>query len=166
MKRDLKTTFETIMKVFGRKPSEALSTYTAECEWKGNLLVEATMKEFKQLIDEPEMMAGTNQGPSPLDIQMAALGSCQEIMYAAFAAVMGIKLDEVKVKVDGEIDLRGMFGMDGVPAGFKKITYVTTIKSPEPREKLEMLVKAVEANCPVMDTLKRPMDVSGQVIIN
>ncbi|MBS4025921.1 MAG: OsmC family protein [Clostridia bacterium] len=166
MEKDLKTTLETMMRVFGKKPKEAQAVYSAECDWKGNLLIEAKMGNFIQKIDEPEDMGGTNQGPSPLDIQMAALGACQEIMYIAFAAVMEIKLDEVKVKVDGEIDLRGMFGMDGVPAGFQKINYVTTIKSPESQEKLEQLVQAVEANCPVLDTLKRPMEVFGQVVIN
>ncbi|OEF97412.1 OsmC family protein [Desulfuribacillus alkaliarsenatis] len=163
MAKDLKKTLETMMRVFGKKPQEATTVYTAECEWKGNLLIEAKMGEFIQKIDEPEYMCGTNLGPSPLDIQMAALGSCQEIMYVAFAAVMGIQLDEVKVKVDGEIDLRGMFGMDGVSAGFQKIHYVTTIKSPESKEKLDQLVKAVEANCPVMDSLKRPVEVTGEV---
>lgn len=163
MKRDLKTTFDTMIRVFGRKPKEAQTTYTAESEWKENLLIETKMGEFTQLIDEPPTMGGTNQGPSPLDIQMAALGTCQEIMYVAYAAVMGIELEEVKVRVDGDIDLRGMFGMDNVPAGFSKIDYVTQIKSSAPKKQLEQLVQAVEANCPVMDSLKRPMEVSGKV---
>jgi len=155
-----------MMRVFAKKPKEAQAVYSSECNWKGNLLIEAKMGEFVQKIDEPETMCGTNQGPSPLDIQMTALGACQEIMYICLAAAMGIKLDDVKVKVDGEIDLRGMFGMDGVVAGFQKINYVTTIKSSEPQEKLKQLVQAVEANCPVLDTLKRPVDVSGQVVFS
>lgn len=164
MAKDLKGTLETMIKVFKRKPEQAQAVYSAECEWKGNLLIEAKMREFVQNIDEPPDMNGTNLGPTPLEIQLAALGACQEILYVAYAAVMDIQLDSVKVKLDGHIDLRGLFGLDEVSAGFQKITYETFLKSSAPQEKLDQLVQAVEANCPILDTIRRPIEVTGKVL--
>jgi uncharacterized OsmC-like protein len=102
----------------------------------------------------------------PLETFLAALGTCQEITYAAYAAVMEIKLDKIEVDVKGDIDLRGYFGIDEVKPGFSKITYVTRIVSSEPEEKILQLVAAVEAHCPVLDSIKTPIQVEGRVEIN
>ena len=47
-----------------------------------------------------------------MEILLAALGSCQEITYKAYAQAMKIPLDSVSLKLDGEIDLRGFFAVD------------------------------------------------------
>ena len=53
---------------------------------------------------------------------LAALGTCQEITCRAYATALGIPLDNVSVTLEGELDLRGFFGVDdSVRAGFQKI---------------------------------------------
>ncbi|MDP2821498.1 MAG: OsmC family protein, partial [Sulfuritalea sp.] len=102
-----------------------------------------------------------------VELLLVALGSCQEIMYAAMASMMGIKLDEVKVNLKGSLDLKGLFGMDpAIPPGYQKITYETILTSSAPEEELRKLIDAVETHCPVMDTLVRPIEVTGKVTIN
>lgn len=102
-----------------------------------------------------------------MELLLVALGSCQEIMYAAMAAMMGIKLNEVKVNLKGSLDLKGLFGMDpAIPAGYQKITFETFLSSSAPEEDLRKLIEAVERHCPVLDTLVRPIEVTGKVTIN
>lgn len=119
------------------------------------------------IVDEPPELGGQDKGANPVELLLVALGSCQEIMYAAMASMMGIKLDEVKVNLKGSLDLKGLFGMDpAIPPGYQKITYETALKSSAPEEELRKLIEAVESHCPVLDTLVRPIEVTGKVTIN
>ncbi|TRZ58174.1 MAG: OsmC family peroxiredoxin [Rhodocyclaceae bacterium] len=119
------------------------------------------------VVDEPPELGGQDKGANPVELLLVALGSCQEIMYAAMASMMGIKLDEVKVNLKGSLDLKGLFGMDpAIPPGYQKITYETILKSSAPEEELRKLIDAVETHCPVLDTLVRPIEVTGKVTIN
>lgn len=119
------------------------------------------------VVDEPPELGGQDKGANPVELLLVALGSCQEIMYAAMAAMMGIKLDEVKVNLKGSLDLKGLFGMDpAIPPGYQKITFETFLSSSAPEEDLRKLIEAVESHCPVLDTLVRPIEVTGKVTIN
>ena len=119
------------------------------------------------VVDEPPELGGQDKGANPVELLLVALGTCQEIMYAAMASMMGIRLDEVKVNLKGSLDLKGLFGMDpAIPPGYQKITYETILRSSAPEEELRKLVEAVESHCPVLDTLVRPIDVTGKVTIN
>jgi putative redox protein len=151
-----------------KNPQCSKAVFRAETELLENVKCSAKVREFDPLIiDEPEGLGGTNVAMNPVELVVAALGSCQEIMYAAYAAVMGIQLDVVKVDVKGNLDLKGLFGMDeSVPAGYTKIGYETTIESPADDEQLRQLVQVVESHCPVLDTLARPIQVNGSVTIN
>ena len=119
------------------------------------------------VVDEPPELGGQDKGANPVELVLVALGSCQEIMYAAMASMMGIKLDEVKVNLKGSLDLKGLFGMDpAIPPGYQKITYETILTSSAPEADLRKLIDAVETHCPVLDTLVRPIEVTGKVTIN
>jgi len=97
---------------------------------------------------------------------LASLGACQEIIYSAFAAIHGIKLDSVKVEVKGNINLQGLFGLDkNASAGFTDISYETTIQSSASESEIKNLIELVENHCPVLDTLQRPIPITGKVNI-
>jgi len=119
------------------------------------------------VVDEPPELGGQDRGANPVELLLVSLGACQEIMYSAMAAMMGIQLDEVKVSLKGSLDLKGLFGMDpAIPPGYQKITYETLLRSPAPEAQLRQLIEAVESHCPVLDTLVRPIEVSGKVTLN
>jgi len=149
-------------------PDTAKVVFRAETKLVDGVNCTAKVRDFNEMvIDEPPLLGGSDKGMNPIELIAAALGTCQEIMYAAYAAVMDIKLDAVTVDVKGRVDLRGLFGLDeSVPAGYSTISYITKISSQEENEKVEQLVQAVESHCPVLDTLVRPISVSGKVFHN
>lgn len=163
---DLGSIFNQIIKVYTKKPEQAKATFESTTSWSGNLKTESQVGSHPLVIDEPKEMGGTDAGPNPLDTFLATLGACQEITYAAYASVMGLKLDKIVVEVKGDIDLKGLFGIGDTKPAFSKINYVTRIISPEPEEKIRQLVTAVEAHCPILDTIKSPISVEGHVEIN
>ncbi|MDO9465990.1 MAG: OsmC family peroxiredoxin, partial [Thiobacillus sp.] len=50
--------------------------------------------------------------------------------------------------------------------GYQKVIFETALDSPADIETLKKLVETVESHCPVLDTLVRAIEVSGQVTIN
>jgi uncharacterized OsmC-like protein len=92
---------------------------------------------------------------------LAALGTCQEIVYATYARVLDIPLDGVAVRAEGRLDLRGFFGVADVAAGFQDVAFAVEIDSPAAPEEVARLVTAVNTHCPVLDILRQPVPVAG-----
>ncbi len=161
----IKEAIEGLQAKFKAHPEIAEAAFTVQTELTSGVACKARIREFAPLvIDEPPGLGGQDSGPNPVELVLAALGTCQEIMYAAFAAVMDIQLDKVEVNVKGYLDLKGLLALDETtPAGFTEIKFDTRIESPEDREKIRVLVNLVEKHCPVLDTLNRPVSVTGKI---
>lgn len=111
------------------------------------------------VMDEPESFpGGCNAGPNPLEVALASLGSCQEIAYKAFGAAMRIPISSVSCTVSGECDLRGLLGVDdSVQKGFSAVNASVCIDSPATTEQIKQLKAAVDAHCPMAETLTNPV---------
>lgn len=150
------------------QPAMAKLAFKAETAWVEDVRCVAKVRSFPEItIDEPPELGGSDAGPNPVEAVLVALGTCQEIVYGAYAAVMGIPLDSVSCKLRGNIDLHGLFGLaPDVPPGFTRISFETTLESPADEESLQRLIRTVEAHCPVLDTIRRPVEVTGKVRVN
>ncbi len=134
------------------------------CQIDG-LRSEATARQFTQTIDEPESVGGTDKGPSPVEVALASLGSCHEITYRMCADELGIPLDGVAVKLAGNIDFQGFFGVDGdVRPGFGDIDVVVTLTSNASQNDLEHLKTVVESRCPVLDLFRNATPVQTSLV--
>jgi len=124
--------------------------------------VSAGRHAFK--VDEPEVLGGTDLGPNPVQLILGALGACQAITYQVWAAKLGIVLEGFEARVEGDLDLRGFFGIDDVTRpGFQAVRVFVTIEGPEPPERYEELVQAVNAHCPVLDIVGNGVPVNVEV---
>jgi len=140
--------------------SQATITFGSRSGLVDGFHTEARIRDFKLTVDEPEVLGGTDKGPNPVELVLAALGTCQEITYRLYADALGIPLDGVSVAVEGDLDLRGFFGAkEGVRAGYKGIRAVVTLDSPASSEELQRLKKIVDRRCPVLDMLSNPVPV-------
>ncbi len=167
--QSVKQAIEKTAQLVADDPKNGQLVYKANTQWEGDVKSTARIRKFEPLvIDEPAAFGGGDTAVSPADLILAALGSCQEIMYSALASTMDIPLDAVSVKLKGNLDLRGLLGMgesEQIPPGFLDISFETTIKSPASEEDLQRLIDTVEKQCPILDTLRRPIKVAGKAII-
>lgn len=151
-----------------QNPNNAKLVYRGTTEWKGDVLCHNQVGKHNVMVDEPAAFGGGDTAMSPADLILAALGSCQEIMYSALASSMDIPLESIKIELKGNLDLHGLMGMgDGkIPPGFLDLSYETHLRSSADEATLKKLVDAVEAQCPILDTLVRPIKVTGKAILN
>jgi uncharacterized OsmC-like protein len=116
-------------------------------------------------VDEPEALGGSNIAANPVEYALEALGSCQAITYRVWAAQLGIKLDKVEIGIDGDIDLRGFFGInDRIRAGFYAVRINVSLSGPESATPYEELAAAVDAHCPVLDLFRNPVPVERRLV--
>lgn len=164
----LKAKLTSAIQAIQANPQGSKVVFRADTQWEETVRCTGKVRDFAPItVDEPPDLGGTNAGPNPVEFLLVALGTCQEIMYSAYAAVMGIPLNSVSVNMRGFLDLKGLFGLDAnVPAGYQKIEFETVIDSPADPQKVQELVQAVQTHCPVLDTLVRPVEVTGKVTHN
>lgn len=124
---------------------------------------DSSVRGFAVRLDEPTALGGADSGPNPVEAVLAALGSCQAIVYRAYASALGLQLDRVEVDARGTLDLRGFLGLAPVAPGYQEVSFRVRIESPEAPEKIRELTRIVDEHCPVLDVLRRPLHVVGKV---
>jgi len=92
------------------------------------------------------------------DLLLAALAACAQLTCQLVATAMAIPFEEIRVEVDGEMDLRGTLGVSkDVAVGFQDIHARFDIRAPEATaEQLALLKEKTEQYCVVLQTLKQP----------
>ena len=145
---------------------EAINPINVAIESKnqGGFQTKILIRDHEIISDQPFGFDGQNKGPKPSELVLAALAACQETTYRIFAEDMGIDIGEISVKLKGTQDLRGFMALDDeIPAGFTNIVGQVFIQSDATKEELELLRQRVDQHCPVLDDLKRPVEVSFSI---
>ena len=114
--------------------------------------------------DHPAVLVGNDHGPTPAEYLLHALGACLMSGLGNIAAARGIVLDEVTATVEGDIDLRGILGLDAeVRNGFEGIRVVFHVKGAAEAEKLAALVRQSQSRSAVYDVVTNGVPVSVDV---
>jgi uncharacterized OsmC-like protein len=164
------------------QPAVAQATFSTTTEWKGGFHNEAAIQAFALggaknetsraqpftiSGDHPQELLGTNQGPTSVELLLAALGHCLAAGWATYGAVTGVSIDSLRVDVDGDIDLQGMLALPEpgvVPPGFQTIRATYYVRSKATREQLEQVAKMSEDLSPTRHSL-RAVDFSSRLIV-
>lgn len=144
---------------FRADPASAQIVLESKSKLTTGLRSTAAIREDKFQIqaDEPFKFGGTDTAPSPVEIILASLGTCQEITYKAYAQAMEIPIRSVSLSLEGEIDMRGFFSVDpNVRPGIQKIAGVATVETAPSvsTDQIEQLKQVVDSRCPVSDMLQ------------
>lgn len=143
-------------------PGAASTTWSAEVRWLGGFRSEATIRDFEPTpSDEPHGLGGADSAPNPVEQLLGALGNCLAVGYAANATVLGIELRDVRIELDGDLDLHTFLGLADGNAGFESIRARVHLDADAEREQLDELHAKVTSTSPVGHTLGRavPLDV-------
>lgn len=106
------------------------------------------------VVDEPERLGGTNEGPNPLEYELASLAGCINVTGHLVAREMGFSITSLSMDLKASLNpARFMGRSQDERAGFKEITVAISIATDADQTTLDAWCAAVEDRCPVSDNL-------------
>lgn len=137
----------------------ALKKYHAVVNKIDGVQMEVSARGHKIMIDEPIPSGGKDEGMTPIEMMLGSLGACQAITATIFAKMYGIKIDELRVEVEGERDPDSMTGKSPeARTGFEKIRFHFYVKSNMPEERIRQLLVLAEQKCPVGESIRHGVE--------
>ena len=149
------------------KPEAGKTIWKASTQWVGGLKSQANIRDFTVTMDEPTALGGSNSGPNMVEMVLGAYGCCLTTGYAANAALRGIKLDDIQIELEGDLDLNGFFGLQDPNQCWPGYTNVRAkvhlVSDSATSEQLQELHSAVVQTSPVGSILARPIHVETEL---
>jgi uncharacterized OsmC-like protein len=141
-------------------PEHGRITFKGITSWNEGAHSTALFRNFVIPADESADIGGTDRGPSPVELVLAALGACVTVGIAYSAASEGIELFSVELDVEGDIDLAGFLEVSGdVRPGFQDIRVTARVDAAASREKIQEIVHRANTRSPLTDMLIHPVPV-------
>ncbi|MGJ4788802.1 OsmC family peroxiredoxin [Leptospira koniambonensis] len=131
----------------------ANTVFESKASWAGGLKLNLQSRDHKWVVDEPEILGGTDQGPNPVELVLGGLASCVGVLVSLYAPAHKVELKDFNVFVEGDLDLDGFQEIAAVRPGFSQIRYRVDIETDSPKENVNSLLSHIERICPVKDTL-------------
>jgi uncharacterized OsmC-like protein len=151
-------------KAVAEDPAAAQALFSTQGTLTGITEVDVRTGSHTFTVDEPPALGGGGTAPNPVEYALASLGSCQAITYRFWAEHMGISLDTLTVRVEGDLDIRGFFGFDDdVRPGFTAVRVAVSVTGPETAQRYQELAAAVDEHCPVLDLFRNPVPVDRTI---
>jgi len=128
-------------------------------------VVKTNAGQHAVIVDQPESMGGSDSGPTPLDYQLIALGSCLVTLAKIVAGQQKINLRSVEVDLSGDINLAVLRGQEKDDrAGFKNIHVDVRIDADLTLEEKKLFMDEVDKRCPISENLMHTTPVSVSLI--
>ena len=117
-------------------------------------------------MDEPFEIGGGNAYANPQEYLLAAMNACMIVGYTALCALQGITLEKLEITTEGDIDLRGFFGLDpAVAAGYRELKSQVMIKGDGTKEQFQKIHQMVLATSPNFYNITRAVRVVPELVI-
>ena len=119
---------------------------------------------FEYDADHPEVFAAADNGSTPVEFVLVALGSCLTAGVAAVAQQRSVQLRSVQATVEADFDLHGILGADPeVRNGFSGVRVNYNIDADASPEEIKALVAQSQKRSAVYDILTNPTSVTVEV---
>ncbi len=151
---DIRSIQKPLKDRYRQEASAAFITLHAEGSTKDTPI--ACSVDIGRALLEAEAHKGVGGGGGACsgDLLLGALAACAQITCQMVAAAMNITTNDIKIVVDGDLDLRGTLGFADVPVGFSEIRLRIAIDAPEADPaQLQSLFEKTEKYCVVLQTL-------------
>jgi uncharacterized OsmC-like protein len=115
--------------------------------------------------DHPAVLCGKDAGPTPVEFVLHALASCLMAGVANVAAARGVTLSSVTATIEGDIDLRGIFGVSSeVRNGYENIRITFDVEGDAPAATLREIVEQSRRRSAVFDIVTNGVPVDINVV--
>jgi uncharacterized OsmC-like protein len=99
------------------------------------------------------------------DMLLEALVACAGVTLKAVATALEFRLGGGHVRAEGDLDFRGTLGVDRTaPVGFRAIRLAFDLKTDEPQDRIDTLLKLTERYCVVLQTLRGQPPIEAAIV--
>lgn len=112
-------------------------------------------------------VGGYHDQANPGDLLCAALASCFDSTLRMIAERMGVMVQEVRVDVRAQVDVRGTLAVNReIPVGFQSMhcNVLLRVAPGTPGRVVDQLLKATERSCVVLQTLRPGVEVKADLV--
>lgn len=132
---------------------------------ESGLRQEVTAGRHTLVADEPQAAGGTDTGPDPYALLLAALGTCTAMTLRLYAGRKKWPLGEIRVELSHSRDYaEDCAGCDHPGTQVERITRTIVLSGPLDAEQVARLAE-IARRCPVHKTLTGGVQVSDEVSI-
>ena len=158
-------------------PAKGMTHWRVASAWQGGTHSRAQVdgfaiggvdvsRRFAIDIDEPFEIGGGNAFANPQEYLLAALNACMIVGYTALCALQGITLQKLEITTEGDIDLRGFFGIEpNVAAGYRELHSTVVIKGDGTDEQFRKIHNMVLATSPNFYNITRAVRLAPELTI-
>jgi uncharacterized OsmC-like protein len=158
-------------------PPQGMTHWKVANTWQGGMHSRARVdsfaiggnsvpRSFSIDIDEPLELGGGNAYANPQEYLLAGLNACMMVGYSALCALQGITLQKLEITTEGDIDLRGFFGLDpSIAPGYRELRTRVVIKGDGSEDQLRKIHELVLATSPNFYNVTRAVAVVPSLII-
>jgi uncharacterized OsmC-like protein len=131
-----------------------MKTVTVESKLGEKFIIETNIRGHQVVIDQPVNAAGTDTGPTPLELVLVSLAGCIGTIGRIIAMQKRIALRGMAITVEGEVDTDGLLGkpIEG-RIGFEGITITVDVDADMTDAEKEAFIHEVDRRCPVSENL-------------
>ena len=162
---DIRARQTRMIKVFESRPDAAFSTSTARASLGAGLRCEFTQGDETAVMDMPEIMGGTNTGPTPGFYARAGIAGCLGIGIRMTAIAEGLDLAAIDIAIETDFDDGAMFGLGPNSAAPLETRLTITLTSDEPENALRALVVTAMERDPWFLALRDAQTVVTQLTV-
>ncbi len=137
------------------KPSFARATGTSTARVVDGFACTVASGPYQLALDLPHAEGGAGGGPSPGQVMRSGLAACLAVGYRLWGVRLDVPIDEVTVEMTCELDARGQLGIDGVPAGWQRVSWTVRVVSDAPEEDVRRVLDTAERVSPMLANLDR-----------
>lgn len=133
-----------------------LETFKAEAQGNGwPTKVDITNTEWKLQLDEPIEDGGSNSGPNPMQYFTASLAGCQNEQAQVVADELSLKIEQINIKIEIDLDLSGFMGTsDNSNGSYKNVRLDALVLGEITDEQVKSMGQKVDARCPILALLR------------
>ena len=158
-------------------PAKGMTHWKVASAWQGGARSRARVegfsiggadvsRQFAIDIDEPFELGGGNAFANPQEYLLAAISACMIVGYTMGCAVHGIALQKLEITTEGDIDLRGLFGLDpAVAAGYRELQSRVVIKGDGTQEQFRKIHNMVLATSPNFYNITQAVRVAPELTV-
>ena len=156
--------FEATRDAVAGDASVGQGSFTTVTTWEDEARARTTARSFSIETDEPAPLGGTDAAVDPMELVLAAVGTCLSIGWVTQARKRGIDYRDLRIDVSGDYDLRGYLDLDAdTRPGFSDISYTVTVDTDASPEQLAEIKNAAERTSPMFDNVLNATPVRGRV---